>query len=142
MFWKIIAFQSNYTQAIHDCHVQISCGIVDDGTAQWAALSGKDNSILALSQVQWMKEIIVVLCICHSVHNAYKAAMNHTAISPLKDQLLEVVDIFRKHMEVFGPICPSNVETRCISFIKHFHFIWTKRAKVKLFHSRRNRRSV
>ncbi|EAX64579.1 hypothetical protein TVAG_600920, partial [Trichomonas vaginalis G3] len=103
---------NNGLKAIHDCHVQIGCVIVDGGTAQLAALTGKDNSILALSKVQWMKEIIVVPCICHRVHNAYKAAMNHPAISPLKDQLLEVAEICRQHVEVFGSRCPSNVETR------------------------------
>lgn len=126
---------NNGLKAIHDCHVQIGCVIVDGGTAQLAALTGKDNSILALSKVQWMKEIIVVPCICHRVHNAYKAAMNHPAISPLKDQLLEVAEICRQHVEVFGSRCPSNVETRWVSFIYPLHFIWTKRAKVTLFHS-------
>lgn len=114
---------SNGLREIHSKNIQIGCVVVDGGTAQWSALCGQRNSILQLSKHEWMKKIVVVPCVCHRLHNAYKFVLNSHAFEPLRQAILHIIDVCLANVKLLGAACPKLIETRWISMMAPLFFI-------------------
>ena len=116
---------------IHSHGINIGSIIVDGHRGQLKTLNPKWRfSIFRTSSLPWMKSIIVIPCVCHRIHNAFKAsARANPAIGNALNFLHDSADNLRTTQKIYSlyAICPPHVQTR-----------WINDADIAFFHLKHN----
>ena len=102
---------------IHSYNINIGSIIVDGHRGQLKALNPKWRySIFRTSNCQWLESIIVIPCVCHRIHNSFKASSKiNIEINNALEALHESAENLRKNVIKIGAICPPHVPTRWIN---------------------------
>ena len=114
---------------INSHNINIGSIIVDGHRGQLKALNPKWRySIFRTSNLHWIKSIIVIPCICHRIHNAFKACSRISDdINNTLESLHASAENLRQNAFNIGAICPPHVPTR-----------WINDADIAFFHIKHN----
>ena len=111
-------------------HITFAALIIDGGKGQEKALNDRDPlSLFNRTNIKWIKELLVIPCICHRTNNAFKSACSKpdNGLCDLVDFIHSLPETLNQHIKEIGATCPRHTSTRwtCDFFIcdfvkKHF----------------------
>ena len=75
----------------------------------------KDISLVRNTVDQWIKQIIVIPCICHRIHNAYKRGFSSSReLKEVSADIRAGAKVMREQRNKIGLTCPSHISTRWV----------------------------
>ena len=109
--------------------IKIGSVVIDGQKAQKKAWSPKfKGSILFNQNIENSQNIIVIPCLCHRVHNAYKRVAKTNRM--LKVEILHSLSkTCRAKESSIGAVCPQHVDTRWANDYDIVNFIIKKRIR-------------
>ena len=114
---------ADYIKAIPQGFIQLNISkikigsiVVDGNTAQLKALNPYyKKSIFHFNNIPNVKNILIIPCLCHRIHNSYKNAVkNDESLSEIVNLLHTIADKCRMNQKVVGAICPPHVDNRWV----------------------------
>lgn len=111
--------------------IKIGSVVIDGQTAQKKAWSPNlKGSILFNRDIENSQNIIVIPCLCHRVHNAYKrVAKSNRMLKGLVEILHSLSKTCRAKESSIGAVCPQHVDTRWANDYDIVNFIIKKRIR-------------
>lgn len=92
-------------------NINIGSVVIDGNTAQKKAW--KSTSLILNTIISHISRIIVVPCLCHRTHNAYKRiAKNNLELSQIVNELHSLSKLCIEKQKDIGSICPQHMDTR------------------------------
>lgn len=113
--------------------VKIGSIVIDGNTAQLKAFNPKwKHSIYHSTTLDNPKQIIIIPCLCHRCHNAYKYQAEHNGeILTIVSKLHTIASQYNQEKNLKDPICPTHCETRWAYDFYIVSFIINNIEKVK-----------
>ena len=92
-------------------NINIGSVVIDGNTAQKKAW--KSTSLILNTSISHISRIIVVPCLCHRTHNAYKRiAKKNFELSQIVNELHSLSKLCIEKQKDIGSICPQHMDTR------------------------------
>lgn len=115
--------------------IKIGSVVIDGQTAQKKAWSSKyKKSILYNSNIENAQNIIVVPCLCHRLHNAYKRVVkSNKRLNDLIGILHSLSKTCREKQSFIGAVCPQHIDTRWANDYDIVKFIIKYKNKIIAF---------
>lgn len=115
--------------------IKIGSVVIDGQTAQKKAWNPNyKDSILFNRDIENSQNIIVIPCLCHRVHNAYKrVAKSNKELKELIEILHSLSKTCRAKESSIGAVCPQHIDTRWANDYDIVNFIIQKRKKILAF---------
>lgn len=111
--------------------IKIGSVVIDGQKAQKKAWSPKfKGSILFNQNIENSQNIIVIPCLCHRVHNAYKrVAKTNQKLKDLVEILHSISKTCHENESSIGAVCPQHIDTRWANDYDIVEFIIKKRIR-------------
>ena len=113
-------------------HIKIGSVVIDGNTAQKKAWNHDYNkSVLHDPNIPNAKDIIVVPCLCHRIHNSYKRiALSKKGLRDLVAILHSISKTSIEKRSEIGAICPEHMNTRWANDYDVVKFILDHKEKI------------
>ena len=118
---------------LENARIRIGSIVIDGNTAQKKALSPNyKKSLYYELQLHNFKHVLVIPCLCHRIHNAYKkVAQENGKLKELVTFLHDTSIKCRENSKRIGTICPQHIDTRWACDYDIIDFILNHRIEVQ-----------
>lgn len=118
---------------LENAGITIGSIVIDGNTAQKKALSPSyPKSLYYKLQLHNFKHVLIIPCLCHRIHNAYKkVAQQNVKLKELVTFLHDTSIKCRENAKSIGAICPQHIDTRWACDYDIVDFILNHRIEVQ-----------